>query len=597
MANTISFGGYNIDQNWKIVPLQGARNLIVNPNDPNQRTVVSANSGSSISEFLTQGGRDASATMADFPTLFRRVDEVGSMEQLGYAGTPEFLQKYGVDPSTPDRFSAVGSDVFLHTFDQTQSPISGQQEKDIFAASGVLPQGRVSPNIPGSAGTPKTKMVNGVRIDLATGQPYATTSQGTSTQQTQTPQFTLTGGNLKQGVYNNENVRQLQGLLGITADGDFGPLTSAAVKKFQSENGLPPDGIVGPATTAMLNVKFGTGGSSNLTAPPTGSVGGGVPTGGNTGFTSNQDSSAVESYWTSMNNTIANLQQNADNDKQEQINKIQQDKQNAQEELNNARASENTLLADEMQMKLDAFDTNMARYDEAYKTKQGFITQLMTLTEQGNVLIAQQKGVSGLALIRNPRVAETIANLTAQAAVLQIGINASEFNMTSSNNIINTAMSAITSIYSNQLDYYSNISKLASDKVIKLEAEESDFMTAKIATIEAEIKRVQDNADKLQEMFTDPTKAVTFAKAGITLFTPQSQWGALLAKQADREEIKDTINEYVSDGYTPTAVPTANTITIQAGGQTLYFKKPPEKASGGGNDKPMSPNQIEDRKS
>src|SRR3990167_4216829 len=75
----------------------------------------------------------------------------------------------------------------------------------------------------------------------AKGVAEPTITSPTVTSNATTPQFSLTGGNLKQGVYNNENVKQLQGLLGITADGDFGPLTSAAVKKFQSENGLTPD--------------------------------------------------------------------------------------------------------------------------------------------------------------------------------------------------------------------------------------------------------------------------------------------------------------------------------------------------------------------
>jgi peptidoglycan hydrolase-like protein with peptidoglycan-binding domain len=52
-------------------------------------------------------------------------------------------------------------------------------------------------------------------------------------------------------------VTQLQNLLrnkgfNVTADGDFGPKTAAAVKSFQSSRGLVADGVVGPKTWAAL---------------------------------------------------------------------------------------------------------------------------------------------------------------------------------------------------------------------------------------------------------------------------------------------------------------------------------------------------------
>lgn len=47
-------------------------------------------------------------------------------------------------------------------------------------------------------------------------------------------------------------VTELQGILGITQDGDFGPVTNGAVRAFQRKNGLTVDGVVGPKTWAAL---------------------------------------------------------------------------------------------------------------------------------------------------------------------------------------------------------------------------------------------------------------------------------------------------------------------------------------------------------
>ena len=50
-------------------------------------------------------------------------------------------------------------------------------------------------------------------------------------------------------------VRAIQGQLGITADGVFGPMTERAVKRFQRRHNLVPDGIVGPLTRSALGLR------------------------------------------------------------------------------------------------------------------------------------------------------------------------------------------------------------------------------------------------------------------------------------------------------------------------------------------------------
>lgn len=52
-----------------------------------------------------------------------------------------------------------------------------------------------------------------------------------------------------------DEVRRLQAKLGILADGDFGPITRAAVIDFQRFSNLAPDGIAGPLTLTALGLR------------------------------------------------------------------------------------------------------------------------------------------------------------------------------------------------------------------------------------------------------------------------------------------------------------------------------------------------------
>ena len=58
-------------------------------------------------------------------------------------------------------------------------------------------------------------------------------------------------------VSDGAQVIALQQALGITADGSFGPSTTAAVEAFQSAHGLTPDGVVGADTREALGLAAG----------------------------------------------------------------------------------------------------------------------------------------------------------------------------------------------------------------------------------------------------------------------------------------------------------------------------------------------------
>jgi hypothetical protein len=61
----------------------------------------------------------------------------------------------------------------------------------------------------------------------------------------------------RQRTVRGGGVRSLQRVLGLPADGVFGPNTESAVKRFQRRHGLTVDGVVGPMTRRALGLGSG----------------------------------------------------------------------------------------------------------------------------------------------------------------------------------------------------------------------------------------------------------------------------------------------------------------------------------------------------
>ncbi len=96
-----------------------------------------------------------------------------------------------------------------------------------------------------------TKLINGGTIGLDDRLKHYTEALAILGGAAPAPAHAPSGGTLRRGS-KGEDVKKMQAALGLTADGDFGPGTEAALKKWQAANGLTADGVAGPKTLAKL---------------------------------------------------------------------------------------------------------------------------------------------------------------------------------------------------------------------------------------------------------------------------------------------------------------------------------------------------------
>ena len=100
-----------------------------------------------------------------------------------------------------------------------------------------------------------TKIINGGDIGLADRQARYAKAMAALGGQISAPAAAAapasSGGVLRLGSTGHD-VKRMQAALRIPSDGQFGPGTEAALKKWQSANGLTADGVAGPKTLAKL---------------------------------------------------------------------------------------------------------------------------------------------------------------------------------------------------------------------------------------------------------------------------------------------------------------------------------------------------------
>ncbi len=309
----------------------------------------------------------------------------------------------------------------------------------------------------------------------------------------------------------------------------------------------------------------------------------------------------TDSYFTSITKDLENKTAALQAEYDKQI-KVAQDKQTeVQKQIETYQTGQKKVI-DETQPLLAPFreqkeqaERERLKVEENYFANQTLTNELGTLLTEGNDLIKQQKETTGLAVIRNPRIAQTISDVSARVGVIQAVMSARSGQITEAQRLIDRSITAITADNQDQLKYYETLYNFYTSqkdeegkKLVSLTATEKDYLDKKIDSLKSDLTTTRANAETIKKAMADPDTAFAYAQAGVTLNDSIETINKKLATYAYSKEIKETSLKmaekgysYLAPGQTAPAGSEIYTLTDSKGVEKQWYDKP-EKATGGG---------------
>lgn len=224
-------------------------------------------------------------------------------------------------------------------------------------------------------------------------------------------------------------------------------------------------------------------------------------------------------------------------------------------ELEEFRAEQKQLLSeakpltDPFREKLENKERERLYINENFEANQKLVGELEGLLTEGNTLIEQMKGVTGLAGIRNPRINQAIEGVAARTGVIEAVINARNGQIAQAQTLIDRSVAAITADRNDRLSYYNTLLDLNEKNIIRLEGDQKDILNKEVGLIESDLANAQAYADAIKEAMLDPEMATAYARAGVTLNDSPDQIAEKLAADSYAQEISSYSNELATEGY------------------------------------------------
>ena len=180
----------------------------------------------------------------------------------------------------------------------------------------------------------------------------------------------------------------------------------------------------------------------------------------------------------------------------EQARKALENTLNKQKEENDAKMAElrkkETETLDEVgklttpfREDLENTERERLHINENFEANQTLVNELEQLLTEGNEYIRQQKEVTGLAAVRNPRIQKSMDEVTGRAAIIESVISARNGQIAQAENLIDRSINAIAADRQDRLFYYETILDLNRRDILSLDTDSKNIAQEQLNLISA----------------------------------------------------------------------------------------------------------------
>lgn len=274
-------------------------------------------------------------------------------------------------------------------------------------------------------------------------------------------------------------------------------------------------------------------------------------------------------YITGLVDDLANKRKTLEDTYKKQLSDLDIKKKDYEKKIADIEAKKETTITENIEPLLSPFREDLEKSErERLKIEKNFfanqksIQELETLLTQAQAEIGIAEEKTGLASIRNPRIAKIKEDMAGRVGIIEAVMAVRNNQISVAENMIDRSINAITADRNDQLNYFNTLYNFyetqqdkEGNKLFALEADEKDIINSQISLLKDDLAQSQASVDYIKDMMTDPVTADIMEQAGVKLNDTINNIQQKLSDYTYRQEVIDIDNKMEAKGYEHLVLP------------------------------------------